>query len=148
MFIVPSKKKRIFGATNLNEILTWVDASYEIHHTMRIQIGGESYTGMGVTPCRSRKHKLNTKISTKTELVGARNYVPYNIWCIMFMHHQVYINRKQVFTRQLKLDDDGNKWEKLLYSQLLAHQNQIFILIRIGYTKERSELCIVQHTSC
>ena len=48
--------------------------------------------GFCVTQCRSSKKKLNTKSSTESEIFGASDYIPYNIWYIMFMHHQSYVN--------------------------------------------------------
>ena len=53
--------------------------------------------GLGVTHCRSSSQNLNTKISTEPDFVGASNYVRYNIWYIIFMHHQGYINKPDVF---------------------------------------------------
>ena len=73
------KEKRDFGATNLNKIFIWIDASYAIHHYMRIQIGGEMSMGLDFTHCRSSNQNLNKTISTELELVGASDYVPYNI---------------------------------------------------------------------
>ena len=70
------KEKRAFGATNLNEIFTWVNASYAIHYDIRIHTGGAISMVLGVTHCRSSKQKLNKKISIEEELVGASDYVP------------------------------------------------------------------------
>ena len=49
---------------------------------------------------RSRKNKLNKKSSTKAELVGDINYVPYKIWYIWFMHHHVYLNKPKKFFQE------------------------------------------------
>ena len=65
--------------TNLYKIFTWVDSSYAVHYVMKSQTGGAIYMGLGVTHCRSSKQKLNTKISTESELVGTSDYVSYNI---------------------------------------------------------------------
>ena len=35
---------------------------------------------LGVTQCIYGKKKLNTNISKEQELVGAIDYVPYNVW--------------------------------------------------------------------
>ena len=51
------------------------------------------FMGLGVTHCRSSKKKFDTKISTGLELADASNYVTYDIWYIMFMHHQGYLNK-------------------------------------------------------
>ena len=92
------KEKRFFGAKKLDEISTWVDASYTLHYNTKSQTGrGAMFMGLSVTHCRSIKQKLNTKISTETELVGTSDYVPYNIWYIMFMHHQGYLNKSNKF---------------------------------------------------
>ena len=44
--------------------------------------------GLGVTHCRLTKKKLNTKSSMEAEIVGTIDYLPYNIWYVMFMHRQ------------------------------------------------------------
>ena len=96
------KEKGNFGATNIYENFTYVDASYTVHHGMRSHTGGTIYMGLGVTKCRSSKKKLNTKISTESELVGRSDYVPYNIWYIIFMNHQGYLNDSNMFIHETK----------------------------------------------
>ena len=44
--------------------------------------------GLGVTHYITSEQKFNTKISTEAELVGASDYGQYNLWYVMFMHHQ------------------------------------------------------------
>ena len=69
------QRKKSFGATNLDEIFTWVDASYAVHHDMKNQIGGAMSMGLGVTHRRSINTNLNTKISTESDLVSASDYI-------------------------------------------------------------------------
>ena len=71
----PQMKKGI-SRKNIDEILRWVDGSYEVCHTMKRQTEGAIYMGLGVTNCRSSNQKLNTKSSTKSELVNVSDYVP------------------------------------------------------------------------
>ena len=52
---------------------------------------------LGVTHCRPSEKKFNTNISKKAELVGASDYGTYNLWCVMFMHHQRYLNKSNKF---------------------------------------------------
>ena len=59
--------------------------------------------GLGFTHCRSIKKKLNTESSAESELVGASDYVLYNIWYIMFMHRQVYLNNSNDFSMKTKV---------------------------------------------
>ena len=91
------QRKSIFGAKYLDGIFTWVDASYEIHHDMRIHTGGGIYMALDINHLRYSKKKCNTKISTYLELVGASNDVLYNIRYIMFMHHKLYLNKSNAF---------------------------------------------------
>ena len=75
MFAVPQRQKS-FGATNIDEIFTWVDASYAVNYDMKNDIGGTMSMGLGVTHRRSIKINLNTKISTESDLVSASDYIP------------------------------------------------------------------------
>ena len=56
-----------------------MDASYTVNYAMKSQTGGVVSMELGVTNCRSSKQKLNIKIWTDAELVGASDYFPYNI---------------------------------------------------------------------
>ena len=51
--------KMAFGATNLEKIFTYVDASYAVHHGMKIQNGSAMSTVLGITHCRSIKNFFN-----------------------------------------------------------------------------------------
>ena len=41
--------------------------------------------------------KLNTKSSKESEIFSASDYVPYNIWYVMFMHHLGFLNKSNKF---------------------------------------------------
>ena len=58
---------------------TFVDAAYGVHLDMRSQTGGMITFGLGGIICCGSKQKINTKSSTKAELVGASNYLPNTI---------------------------------------------------------------------
>ena len=73
------KEKRSFRATNLDKIFTWVDASYSVHHEIKSQDGSVVSMVLIVIHCRSSKQKLNMKSLIEARLVGAGDYVPYNI---------------------------------------------------------------------
>lgn len=68
----------------------WVDAAFAAHPNMRNQTGGAMSMGWGILHGKSSKQKLNTKSSTKCELVGVSKYLPNNIWLLNFMEHQGY----------------------------------------------------------
>jgi hypothetical protein len=87
---------RIIGCNNIQELFTWVDASFAVHPNMRSHTGGTMSMGRGMIHCRSSKQKLNTKSSTEAELVGTSEYVPFNIWIVMFMKKQGYDIKKNI----------------------------------------------------
>jgi len=45
--------------------------------------------GKGILYGRSSKQGLNSKSSTKTELIGVSDYMPYLIWLINFYKEKV-----------------------------------------------------------
>lgn len=87
---------RIIGATSLTDVYTWIDAAYTVHNNMLSQTGGAMSMGHGILHGRSSKQKLNTKNSTKAELVGMSEYIPYNIWFLHFFAHQGYKISKNI----------------------------------------------------
>ena len=84
------KKKRIIGATSLKDLFTWIDASYTVHPNMRGHTGGAMSMGYGVIHAKSSKQKINVKSSTESEVVGVSEYIPYNLWLVMFLAEQGY----------------------------------------------------------
>lgn len=82
------KDPRIIGAKSLHDLFTWVDASYAVHPNMRGHTGGTMSYGTGVVHAKASKQKINVKSSTECEVVGTSEYVPYNIWLMMFMEWQ------------------------------------------------------------
>ena len=87
---------RIIGAKSMDTIYTWVDAAFAVHSNMRSQTGGTMSFGYGMIHCKSSKQKLNTKSSTESELVGASEYVPYNLWQLLFLTAQGYKPSKNI----------------------------------------------------
>ena len=77
--------KRVIGATSLEKLITWVDASFATHMNKRSHTGGTMSFGVGVIHTKSSKQKLNTKSSTEAELVAVSEYLPYHIWVVNFM---------------------------------------------------------------
>ena len=53
----------------------WIDAAYGIHDNMKGQTVRCMSMGWGMSHCKSGKQKLNTKSSTKTEIVGVSKQV-------------------------------------------------------------------------
>ena len=81
---------RFIGANDLEQLYTWIDASYAVHMDMKGHTGGAISMGYGVVHARAGKQKINTKSSTESELVGVSEYIPYNLWILMFLEEQGY----------------------------------------------------------
>jgi hypothetical protein len=102
---------RVIGADDLSSLFTWVDASYAVHHDMKGHTGGAMSFGTGIIHGKASKQKLNTKSSTETEVVGASDYLPYNIWMQHFMEAQGYKLKKNSFFQDnmssMKMEKNG-----------------------------------------
>ena len=75
----------VIGSENIYEVLTYVDVSYATYNGIRGHTGGCMKFGWGLICEKSSKQKLNTKISTESEVVGASEYIPMSIWLAMYM---------------------------------------------------------------
>ena len=104
---------RIIGASGLEILQTYVDASYAIHQDMRGHTGGLMSMGRGIIQGKASKQKLNTKSSTESELVGASDYIPWTVWANMFLEGQGYILRRNIFYQDnesaMRMESNGRK---------------------------------------
>ena len=80
----------ILSANSTNIVKWWVDGSYGIHPDARIQTGETAFLGNGSFISTSIKQKLNTRISTETELVAADDMMPHLCWSNYFLECQEY----------------------------------------------------------
>ena len=83
-------EKRIIGANNLTDIYTWIDSAHDVYPNMRGNTGGTILMGYGIVHGKGAKQKINVKSSTESEVVVFSEYVPYNLWMLMFMEEQGY----------------------------------------------------------
>ena len=61
---------------NIRVVKWWVDGSYDVHEDSKSQIGETMSLGQWSIYITSTNQKINTKSSTKTELVAADNLMP------------------------------------------------------------------------
>ena len=81
---------QIIGADDLMKIFTWIDAAYAVNPDIKSQTIGAMLMCIDGLHTKSSKHKLNVRSSTEAELVGASEYIPYNLWMTMFLSTQGY----------------------------------------------------------
>ena len=62
-----------------------MDASFGVQTDMRGHTGNAMTLGKGLIHHKSSKHKLNTKSSAESELVGASDYIGHTVWLKRFM---------------------------------------------------------------
>jgi len=94
-------------------LLSWIDASYAIHHDMRGHTGGAKSFGLGMFHCMSGKQKLNAKSSTESELIGASDYLPHVIQAENFINGQGYHLKENRFYQDnkstMQLEKNGRR---------------------------------------
>jgi hypothetical protein len=85
-------RKLTLSADNLHCIKWYVDASFAVHPDYKSHTGATlSYgDGDGAAQSISRKHKLNTRSSTESELVGVNNVSVMILWAKLFLEEQGY----------------------------------------------------------
>ena len=93
---------RVIACDNIENIFTWVDASFAVHNNMRSHTGGNMSFGWGVLHAKSSKQKLNTKSSTEAEVVGLSEYLPYNLWLLHFLNEQGYQVKNNIISFMLQ----------------------------------------------
>ena len=74
----------------MTDLYTWIDTSHAVHQNMRGHTGGSISMGYSIIHGKGLKQKLNVKSSTEAELAGVSEYVPYNLWTLMFLEEQGY----------------------------------------------------------
>ena len=80
----------ILSADGAHILKLWVDAAFAVHPNMRGHYGGGLLLGRGFPIMGSTKQKLNTRSSTKSEVVGADNFMPPICWTRYFLEAQGY----------------------------------------------------------
>jgi hypothetical protein len=92
---------------NLTTIRWWVDASHAVHNDCRGHTGAMMSMGKGATISFSNKHKLNTKSSSKSELVSANQALS------SILHTQYFIEAQGYSVEQNILFQDNHSTMQL-----------------------------------
>jgi hypothetical protein len=78
------------SADSLHNVIWWVDASYAVHPDMKNHTGGAISLNRGVIYRTPKRHKLNTKSSTESELAGVDDEMPQMLLTLHFLEAQGY----------------------------------------------------------
>ena len=128
--------------------IIYVDASYTIHLDKRSHTGGAMSFVREVVHRKSSKQKLNTKSSTKSEVVRVSNYIPCNMSLSNFLKEQGY-ELIETFVYQdsqsaIKMDNSG--WESC--EKKSRHINVRYFFIKDLVDKNFLKSSIVQQNRC
>ena len=78
--------------------------------------------GTGVLYGTSRKHRMNMKISTESEIVLADDVLPQMLWALYFIEAQGYkIHDDILYQRQQKLHLVGDRWMRFKWKAYPPH---------------------------
>jgi hypothetical protein len=116
MYLNGTRKLRLtLSAGNLHYIKWYVDASLAVHPDFKSHTGATMSfeNGKGAVQSVSRKHKLNTRSSTESELVGVDNLSVIILWTKLFMEAQGYEIDKNILYQgnqsAILLESNGKK---------------------------------------
>ena len=97
----------------MKEFFTLVDASFAVHPNIQSHTGGDMSMGYGIIHSRSIKQKLNTESNTELDIFGTSEYVPFNIWIVIFYEAQGYeLTRNFLFKdneSEINMDNNGRE---------------------------------------
>ncbi len=68
----------------------WVDASHATHNDCKSYTGAAMWLGKGMTITLSCKQKINSKSSTKSEIIGINDGLTHILWTKSFLECQGY----------------------------------------------------------
>ena len=80
----------ILRADDTNKICWYVDASFAVHADMRSHTGACMTMGKGAAQTISTKQKVNTRSSTKAELIAVDDVIAQIMWTTHFLKAQGY----------------------------------------------------------
>ena len=80
-----------------------VDVSFTVHPNMQWNPGGGLYVGTGFIIAGSTKHKLNSRRSTETEILGVNDFVPSIFWTKYLLDYKDKMSRIIVCTRTTQI---------------------------------------------
>ena len=138
------KDKIMIIAKKWTDLYTWIDAAYDVHNNMRVHMGGTISMCYRIMHRISSKQRINVKSSTESELVGIGEYVPYNIWFIMFMGAQGYALKIYIVYQynQIEICMEKNRRSLCTGNSRHIHIRSFFVKDRIDKKEMRVEYCL------
>ena len=102
---------------------------------MRSHKIGAISMGYGIIHWKLLKYRINYKSSTKAKLVGIIEYIPYNLWFIIFLKEQKNGINENVFFQDNKTDILMDNKSSNSCTDNSIHNNFRFFSWKTGYIK-------------
>jgi hypothetical protein len=121
----------------------WVDAYYGVHPDMRSHTGATMSMGTGCVYSMSRRQCLNTRSSTKAELVGVNDAMNMVLWCHLFLEAQGFTVTNNILyqdNQSAMLLEKNGKMSSSMCTRHLEIQF-FFVTDNVANKKLRIEYC-------
>ena len=69
----------------MDAIRCWIDALYSMHADLKVHSGFMMFLGNSAAASKSRKHRINLRSSTESEIIGVNNHMPGVLWTLLFL---------------------------------------------------------------
>ena len=115
---------------NLHTLTWWVDASYTVHWDSRSHTGMVMSMGLGAVMSGSWRQKLNTRSSSKAELVGIDDALRYIMWGKYFIQSQGYEVKNKILMQDKKSTILLAKNVRFSSSKRTKHINNRYFMIK------------------
>ena len=101
-------------STNKSGMLKWyIDGSYSVQPNMRGHTGGRLKMGRRLPILTSIKQKLNTRSSTKSEIIGVDQLMTSVLWTKYFLETWGYVVSENIIYQEKKRYYSGEKRQVL-----------------------------------
>ena len=97
---------------------------------------------------KSRKKKLNTKSSTKAEVVGVSDYLPYIIWIFLFMREQRYDIKQNILFQDNQSAINMGKYGNKSCTGKSRHIDIRYFFAQYNIENQKIQLHTLVHNKC
>ena len=127
----------IIRADDSGMLKRYVDASHRVHPNMRGHTADGLTMGTGFPVSTSTKQELNTRISTKTEIVGVDGCMPGVLWTRLFLEAQDYGVKENIMFQDNETAMQLEKNSNASSGKRTKHINISYFLINDQISKGR-----------
>ena len=69
----------------MDTIIWCNNASYDVHPDLKVHSGGMMSLGKVPADSKSSRHRINSRRSTKSDIIGVENHMPVVLWALIFL---------------------------------------------------------------